>query len=733
MSGNSDEDKRVSVQLTSLSTQLLESIEKQSSLEDKLRQSRKIIEEQKTTITQYNELRIKYDQLDKNFSKKKVDLQRLEQQLQAEKLGKAEAERKVDELNKEVEELTASLFDEANNMVADARKETDSIETKNKKLTEQLLEKDTILETLNLQLKNLKTVLQDLQTESSMSIINNGNISLKGDVPLSNENGGSSSHSLKKMSTTTSFQSQQEVVNYAIFTPKITNIRYDTFLYNEFLKFVAVLPHCNSIKNTSAESKLLRRLISDEIHPVLRLDTSNGLGWLTKRTLMNQIVEGLVVIEPLSGINETYRQSALYEVSISKSSIKSDQITKAKMFNFPADSPPIAVRDPCAFCDESRSDCIGHARMYMLKTQTRNDDDTLSITNQYPLCQACLIKVRQTCDIFAFLRSLKSGVWQLEKVTLSTISKGDTSSFLKVAENQFKQNEKATAQEKKQKRKSIISSLGKSHSSYVNAKLDCTVEPVGLPSTNIQRAWLQLCKLRSILHWSHIGISNTEDCVTSTFAPVATNNKVVADKLEPSLSGTSGTNGSFIPQRDNNASEESFLSIPEDIDNDDDIFDFENEGNTTGNIENGNTTLEDRKEENETANLTDELDTANVRDIVDSTDGVEAVDDIEATDEIGATDETEATVEDDILSVGDLVKIIDENTITHVNKEKLHIVEENLNLEVIDSSPAKNTNKKSNKHKDFRKSILNDLDALEEQFESGLKLNNSNENVNTTK
>ena len=83
------------------------------------------------------------------------------------------AKDEVSRLNKEVEELTASLFDEANNMVADARKETHSIQVKNIKLTEQLQEKSSLLETLEIQLKNLKKVLYDLEEESNSRLQSN--------------------------------------------------------------------------------------------------------------------------------------------------------------------------------------------------------------------------------------------------------------------------------------------------------------------------------------------------------------------------------------------------------------------------------------------------------------------------------------------------------------------------------------------------------------------------------
>ena len=42
----------------------------------------------------------------------------------------------------------------------------------------------------------------------------------------------------------------------------------------------------------------------------------------------------------------------------------------------------------------------------------------------------------------------------------------------------------------------------------------------GQPTTNIQRAWLQLCKLRCILHWTHIGIWAVDDSISSKIGPL---------------------------------------------------------------------------------------------------------------------------------------------------------------------------------------------------------------------
>ncbi|CCD25741.1 guanine nucleotide exchange factor SEC2 NDAI_0F04230 [Naumovozyma dairenensis CBS 421] len=526
MPETSEESKRISIQVSSLSTQLIESIGKQSDLEEKLNQANRTITSQKKSLEQSHMLEKKSIELEQSLTARTEEVNKLRERLTREIKLRESAEIEVEKLSKEVEDLTATLFDEANNMVADARKEAHAKEILNSRLMGQLREKDNLLETLTLQLKSLKKVLQNVETEN-----NRYSMILPDSATISGA-------SLDKVTTRTSSSfSQQPMNNGIIYSPNISSIRYDLSLYEEFLKFIAVIPHCKSIKDTSSDSKLIRRLITDEISPVLKIDNANGLGWLVKKTLLSTMMEGLVIVEPLSGINEMYQMGHTTPPLGMNTQEEADAQRKVpKMFKFPSSSPPVAVRDPCAFCGEERNDIIEHARMYLLKTQTTQDDGTLIIANTYPLCHWCLFKIRQTCEIFAFLRSLKTDIWNLEKVPLSAISKYGSSKFSEVTTtntNGSKKNIAATpkSENKKSKRMSFMAGLGRTHSSKITAarvephgnhnnnNTNSPIENIGQPTTNIQRAWLQLCKLRSILHWAHIGIWSVDDSVSTKVGP----------------------------------------------------------------------------------------------------------------------------------------------------------------------------------------------------------------------
>ena len=330
--------------------------DKQSHLEEQLNKSLKTIAGQKAAIDNYNKLKTDYDTLKKTLLERDNEVMKLNGNIAKETQLRTKAEDESDKLNREVEDLTASLFDEANHMVADARKEKYAIEILNKRLTEQLREKDALLETLTLQLKNLKKVMHSLDNESTVTN-NSGRYST-----ILSDSATSSSTSLNKVPTSNSFTSQ-DLYSGIVYSPTISSIRYDSNLYNEFLKFVAALPHCENIKATSSESKLIRRLVNDEIQPILKIDNASGIGWLVKKTLLSLIIDGMVVVEPLSGVNATYQIG--YN---SSSPVKQAAPNMPKMFKFPLDSPPVAVHAACSFCGESRDDIIEHARMYVLKT-----------------------------------------------------------------------------------------------------------------------------------------------------------------------------------------------------------------------------------------------------------------------------------------------------------------------------------------------------------------------------
>lgn len=521
-----EENKRISLQVTSMSTQLMESISKQSQLEESLSHATKELTQLKQASLEHAALKSQFAELKQKDKLKDQQIKDLKARLLKETELKIKAEEKVKQLEDEVEDLTTSLFDEANNMVADARKETHTTEILNRKLLEAVKEKDNTLETMEAQLKHLRKVLEKMDNTVTA---NNNRYSI-----MTTE---SDAISLKKSITNNSTKSEILSLQHAIiYSPDISSIRFDLSLYTEYLKFLAVLPNCKSLKETSNDSKLIRRIVNDEITPVLKIENAPGVSWLAKKSLLNLIIEGLVIIEPLSGINETFQMAAASSTPTPNVTRPSLERKESHLFNYPIDSPPVAVHEACALCGECRDDVVQHARMHVLKTQSKLDDGSLVETGSYPLCLWCLLKVRQTADIFSFLRSLKLGTWNLEKVTL----KNNKLTTLKPSKSSGKKTgSKSKHSDLSNKRKSFMNGFninsatsgsgGKKNvtphvekSNYQNDDFDNQTN-FNQPNTNIERAWLQLCKLRSMLHWAHMGVWSTDNACESKFGPIQYN------------------------------------------------------------------------------------------------------------------------------------------------------------------------------------------------------------------
>ncbi|KAB8290542.1 hypothetical protein EYC80_010967 [Monilinia laxa] len=118
------------------------------------------------------------------------------------------------------------------------------------------------------------------------------------------------------------------------------------------------------------ETKFYKRALAEDIEPTLRLDNAPGLSWLARRTVLNAVCEGSLVVEPMP------------------SSIK-----------------PYAFA--CSLCGESRKG-PEHVRSHRFRASESDN------AQRYPLCLYCLGRVRSTCGFMSFLRVLKEGHWRGE-------------------------------------------------------------------------------------------------------------------------------------------------------------------------------------------------------------------------------------------------------------------------------------------------------------------------------
>lgn len=124
------------------------------------------------------------------------------------------------------------------------------------------------------------------------------------------------------------------------------------------------------------DSKFYKRVLAEDIEPTLRLDTAPGLSWLARRSVLNSMSEGSLVVEPVP------------------TSSPFASISKPQFY-------------PCSLCGESRKD-PSHLRNHRFRT---SESDS---AQRYPLCKYCLSRVRSTCDFLGFLRMVKDGHWRAD-------------------------------------------------------------------------------------------------------------------------------------------------------------------------------------------------------------------------------------------------------------------------------------------------------------------------------
>jgi hypothetical protein len=120
------------------------------------------------------------------------------------------------------------------------------------------------------------------------------------------------------------------------------------------------------------ETRFYKRALAEDIEPTLRLDIAPGLSWLARRTVLNAMCEGTLVVEPMP----TSSTSGVYVFA-------------------------------CSLCGETRKDPT-HIRTHRFRT---SESDS---AQRYPLCKYCLGRVRSSCDFLGFLRVLKDGHWRTD-------------------------------------------------------------------------------------------------------------------------------------------------------------------------------------------------------------------------------------------------------------------------------------------------------------------------------
>ncbi|BFZ58669.1 rab guanine nucleotide exchange factor S2 [Savitreella phatthalungensis] len=149
--------------------------------------------------------------------------------------------------------------------------------------------------------------------------------------------------------------------------------------------------HARQLSITSLrDSKFLKRCISEDIEPVLRLDLSPELGYLGRRAVLNAVIDGSLVVEPQPASLARYRP---------------ERTTACSLCGERRQDPA----SPATASTTLSIDALTLRRERHTRMRTSDKQDATA----YALCGFCSHRVRTTCAFIAFLRNLHRGLYPL--------------------------------------------------------------------------------------------------------------------------------------------------------------------------------------------------------------------------------------------------------------------------------------------------------------------------------
>ncbi|POS86099.1 hypothetical protein EPUL_001771 [Erysiphe pulchra] len=422
----------LSSEVTTLSNKLINAINHQTSLDDTLSATQHelaALQQRSKFLEQENK---KYlDLIEQGFLLRKSNVDSIQEKLNAtileERRKREEAERQKEKMEQEVLNLTATLFEEANKMVSiareDAKRESYEAQRKNDQLKCQVADNESLMRSLQDQLAELKQLMEQMTTEhddqtnqTSPSSPGFSKSYSKGyqtddtDIthlppyhePATPTHPTNLTHLLQTV-LRTDITSYQEFISLLRMSKNTTaGNRASTGSYSSIGVSLGLASHSGPSTNSSTplstattspatpntststsnshsslghssttplkDTKFYKRALVEDIEPTLRLDNAPGLSWLARRTVINAVCEGTLIVEPM-----------------------------------PSSTKNLACL--CALCGESRDE-PEYMRSYSFKT---NENEN---AQRYPLCKYCVGRLRSTCDFLGFLRILRDGHWR---------------------------------------------------------------------------------------------------------------------------------------------------------------------------------------------------------------------------------------------------------------------------------------------------------------------------------
>ena len=439
-----------SAEVSALNEQLIRAMNQQTSLDDTLAQSRHELEAARKEIARLeSENKRHTERLSTGTMITKDDADRANEgmyvKLEEERRQRALAEQDRSKMEAELESLTASLFEEANTMVASANRDRDALERKNKQLRDQIKDGELLLASQSEQLAELKVLMHNIQPEqppehTASPRISEGPLSptitqehqtvirlleamnlspstpltqdaaptpptafthllkpqCRSDIPAyddfrsliqlstrsnhpsragSGSYGGLGVLGISSLSTVTASPTSANNSSTSLNTTNTTSrsVSQSPAIPGSFNATPVPLPSdpLTSVRGPIPlkDTKFYKRLLVEDVEPTLRLDLSQNISWLNRRSILNALADSTLIVEP---IPEASRK--LY-----------------------------GRYTPCALCGESRRENENPRTHRMRVNEGEN-------ATKWSLCLVCLEKVRGVGDLIGYVRMIRDGV-----------------------------------------------------------------------------------------------------------------------------------------------------------------------------------------------------------------------------------------------------------------------------------------------------------------------------------
>jgi len=365
--------------------------------------------------------------------------------------GKAEADKA--KFEGELDDLSASLFNEANRMVAVERKAKLLAEMKAQSLEERMKDTELLMGGQSGQMKDLGIKLETVEFERDQ--LRHLIASMESDPTVISSRSQQTITSFPNMESGPPSPTLPSQPAFSLSHPMPT-LMSDILPFHEFTLYIrhlsrlkTQLDHPPSVSHPPGYSKaehlanllnltshsaqpFIKRCVEEDTDPCLRLDLAPGLNWLSRRNVQAAILEGQLIIEPTHhapstscALCGTETSSLLTPQHPGLTRLPSNQGTMRKLigsnWGFRSSSPSAST--------STNKPLQQQQTVYVFRIDNTANNTTGTSTSFVLCSNYCLERLRATCEFWGAVRNVARAVIVDGKQLSSASPKTSSSTF----------------------------------------------------------------------------------------------------------------------------------------------------------------------------------------------------------------------------------------------------------------------------------------------------------------